>query len=201
MSISLFSDTDLMPPPFSEGLCDWSREDGTPETLTYETARNARLARNDADFGDCLEVRKLDPVQRLRYMGEVPVQRGAFIEFGARVKAMRGPLPEVRAASFAGGIHASVISGLPLQGPVTRLENFETVYLVRAVIGPKAMPGVDLVWDSRAVYAHLGIDILGPENSVLRIEQMVVREVTLRFLPGRMPLPGFEPEGFTHQCK
>ncbi len=187
---------DLMPPAFSEGLCDWSRGDGTPDTPTYETARNARLARNDVDFGDCLEVRKVDPVQRLRYMGEVPVPRGGFIEFGARVKAVRGPLPQVRAAAFAGGMHATVIGDLPLLGPVVSVESFERIHVVRAVIGPMALPGVDLVWDARALYAHVGLDILGPENSVVRIERMIVREVTRNFLPGRVPLPGFEAEGY-----
>jgi hypothetical protein len=66
---------DLMPPAFAEGLDDWSRGDGTPDSPTYEASGLARLAR-DAELGICLELRTADPVQRLRYMGELPVPAG-----------------------------------------------------------------------------------------------------------------------------
>ena len=93
MNLHATSELDLMPPPFAEGLDDWSCGDGTPESATWEAAENARLARGDADFGTCLELRKIAAVERLRYMGEVPLRAGRYIEIGARVKALRGPLP------------------------------------------------------------------------------------------------------------
>ena len=71
---------DLMPPPFAEGLDDWSRGDGTPDGPTWDAAENARLAREDADFGPCLELRTGGAVERVRYMGEVPLLAGGFIE-------------------------------------------------------------------------------------------------------------------------
>ena len=85
MPIDPYPDTDLMPPPFVEGLDDWSRGDGTPESPTYDRDPAARIARGDADFGICLELRKTDPVQRLRYMGEMPVRPGAFVAIAARL--------------------------------------------------------------------------------------------------------------------
>ena len=36
---------DLMPPPFAEGLDDWSRGNGTPDGPTWEAAENARVVR------------------------------------------------------------------------------------------------------------------------------------------------------------
>ena len=66
-----------MPRAFAEGLDDWSCGDGTPESPTYDEADNARLVRGDADFGACLELRKIAAVQRLRYMGEVPLRPGS----------------------------------------------------------------------------------------------------------------------------
>ena len=92
-----------MPPPFAEGLDDWSCGDGTPDGPTYDASENARLVRDDADFGACMELRTVGPLQRLRYMGEVPLLLGGFIEVAARVKAVRGPLPDVRVAAWAGG--------------------------------------------------------------------------------------------------
>jgi hypothetical protein len=91
MAVSVYHDLDLMPPAFAEGLDDWSRGDGTPDSPTWEAAEDARLARGDPDFGVCLELRKVGPVARLRYMGELPVLRGAYLEVAARLKAMRGP--------------------------------------------------------------------------------------------------------------
>ena len=46
-------------------------------------------------------------VESIRYMGELPVRAGNFIEVAARVKAVRGPLPRVRAAAWPGGATSS----------------------------------------------------------------------------------------------
>ena len=47
-------DLDLMPPAFAEGLDDWARGDGTPESPTYDRIESARIAMNDRDFGACM---------------------------------------------------------------------------------------------------------------------------------------------------
>jgi hypothetical protein len=190
MSLHAETDVDLMPPAFAEGLDDWSRGDGTPDSPTYETAANARLARGDPDFGTCLELRKVDPVARLRYMGELPIRPGAFVEVAARVKALRGPLPLVRVAAWPGGTQGRGLN-LPGAGPLVELAGHGTVVELAAVIGREARPGVDLVWDVHALYAHVGLDLLGPVGGVVRVESVTVREVTRRFTPLGRALPGF----------
>lgn len=183
---------DLMPPPFSEGLDDWSRGDGTPDSPTYDGAENARIARGDAHFGTCLELRKVEPVQRLRYMAELPMMTGSYLEVSARVKGLRGPLPAVRIAAWPGGCHGRVVPGLTGIGPRVALAHHGGVEHVRAVIGPLPLPGVDLVWDDlRVRYAHVGLDLVGPGGGVVRIAGIEARDVTRRFTPFGRSLPGF----------
>lgn len=192
--MSLVADTslDLMPPDFAEGLDDWSCGDGTPACPTYEAAANARIARGDADFGTCMELRTVEAVQRLRYMGEMPVRAGGYLEISATVKAMRGPLPWVRIAAWPGGLGGVGVIGLRSSARTEPLVAHQQVLTLRAVIGPRAATGVDLVWDHRALYAHVGIDLIGAEGAVVRVGCIAVRDVTVAFSPqGRIP-PGFE---------
>jgi hypothetical protein len=181
---------DLMPPAFAEGLDDWSCGDGTPDTPTYDRAAFARLAVNDPDFGTCLELRKVEPVQRLRYMGELPLPRGGFVEIAARIKALRGPLAQVRVAAWPGGAQGKHVPGLATEGPVRSFAGHGILLELKAVIGPEPLPGVDLVWDARALYAHVGLDLVGPTRGVLRVESLTVREVTEQF-GGAQLMPGF----------
>jgi len=183
---------DLMPPAFADGLSDWSWGDGTPDGPAYDEAPFARLATGDPDFGTCLEVRKVEPVQRLRYMGELPLPCNGFVEVSARVKVLRGPLPAaVRIAAFAGGAQGSAVPGLALAGAAMVFPCHATLVTVRAVIGREARPGVDLVWDERALYAHVGLDLTGPDKGVVRVESIAVHDVTPRFRPEGALLPGF----------
>ncbi|HET9069924.1 MAG TPA: hypothetical protein VFN28_14870, partial [Amaricoccus sp.] len=178
--------------------------DGTPESPTWEAAENARLAR-DADFGTCLEIRTGGVVERLRYMGEVPLFAGAFIEVAARVKAISGPLPAVRVAAWPGGAEGRGVAGLPVAARWVPVPAHGGACAIRAVIGRGPRPGVDLVWDERVLYAHVGIDLLGIDlgsdididngragGALVRIESIAVRDVTGRFTPGGRVLPGFE---------
>jgi hypothetical protein len=192
MNLHAHPELDLMPPAFVEGLDDWSCGDGTPDSPTWEGAENARLARGDADFGTCLEIRLSAGIEQLRYMGELPVRAGRFIEIAARVKAVRGPLPAARAAAWPGGAMGRAVAGLAQQGPRVPLAGHGEVCEVTAVVGPEARPGVDLVWDRRVLYAHVGVDLEGPAGGVARVEAVAVRDVSHRFAPSVRPLPGFE---------
>lgn len=183
-------EVDLMPPPFAEGLDDWTWGEGTPDGPSYDEADFARVAPRDAMFGTCLELRTVEPVQRLRYMGELPVARGAFLEVTAALKVVRGPLPKARIAAWPGGPQGFGVAGLPTQGPLETFAGHDRVRVLRAVIGPAALPGVDLVWDERVLYAHVGLDLVGEPGAVVRVGQVAVREVTGDVTGGRL-LPGF----------
>lgn len=184
-------DLDLMPPAFSDGLDDWSRGDGTPDSPTYQFSQDATLVRGDADFGTCLALRKTQAVQRLRYMGEVPLRQGAFIEIAARLKAVSGPLPMARLAAWPGGAGGTGIDDLQAIGQLEPLIAPDAVRDLRMIVGPDDLPGVDLVWDARVRYAHVGLDLVGPLGGVVRIENLRVREVTAAIAGSRL-LPGFD---------
>jgi len=183
-------DLDLMPPPFADGLDDWSQTDGTPDTPTYDALDTVRVPRGDPDFGTCLELMKTQTVQRLRYMGEVPVRAGRFVEISTRIKGVRGPLPMAQMAAWPGGAGGRRVPDLGTAGPLVSLAVHEAVVALRAVIGPEPRPGVDLVWDGRVMYAHVGLDLIGPSRGVVRIEDIAVRDVTRAFGHGPV-LPGF----------
>lgn len=179
---------DLMPPEFSEGLEDWSLGDGSPDGITCDVATNTRLARGDADFGTCLELRKVVPLQRLRYMGEVPYRRDMTIVVSTRLKSVRGPIPGVRAAAGPGGAGGRLLPDLASTGPERTLVCHGRIVEARLVIGPELRPGVDFTWDDRALYTHVGLDLTGPAGGVVRIEAVRVEEVTDGF-----PVPAAHP--------
>jgi hypothetical protein len=187
---------DLMPPPFSDGLWDWSRTDGRPDGPTYGDAGNARLAQGDPDFGICLELRKVSTVERLRYMGELPIRAGAFIEVRARFRQQRGPLGLVRIAAWPGGAGGEGVAGLRTCGTAAHARALGRVGEIVAVIGPEPLPGVDMVWDDRVLYAHVGLDLLGPDNAVMRIENLSVRDVTTGITGRVRVMPGFGTADF-----
>ncbi|HEX9857018.1 MAG TPA: right-handed parallel beta-helix repeat-containing protein, partial [Paracoccaceae bacterium] len=110
----------LMPPPFSAGLNQWSREDGTPGSATYAGQPNAAYVPSDQDFGGCLELSKVDTTQKLRYMGQTPIEPGLYLRVTARVKVVAGNLPSVRIAAWAGRANGTNVS-VPGTGPAVAL--------------------------------------------------------------------------------
>lgn len=90
------------PSAFEFGLDQWSSGDGTPGTPTYDGAANAAFVPADADFGGCMELLKTDGTQRLRYMGQTPLEPGCYLRITARIKAISGNLPDVRISAWAG---------------------------------------------------------------------------------------------------
>ena len=92
----------LMPPPFSDGLALWSREDGRPGQGSYAGQPNAAYVPADADFAGCLELQKTSATQKLRCFQQIPFQPGLYLRVTARVKAISGALPTVAVAAWAG---------------------------------------------------------------------------------------------------
>lgn len=187
-----------MPPAFSEGLADWSNGNGTPESLSYDRlgAENARLVRDDPDFGACLELMKTGPLLRLRYMGEMPIRPASCIEITARAKMITGEPSLVRVSGWPGDQHGRHVPGLPTEAPVAGLERPGAVRLFGAVIGTEDHPGVDLVWPRPAAYGHVGIDIISAGPGIFRVESIQVRDVTALVTGHLRTMPGFNASDY-----
>lgn len=172
----------LMPPAFEQGLSVWSREDGTPGSATYAGATDASLVASDPDFGGALELTKTEAVQRLRYSGETPLLPGCYLRIRARVKALSGPLPSVRIGAFAGGAGGVPVTGVALTGPQVALPDYGRVVEISAIVGTGRRTGVDLSWSTSALYGHFGLDLTGAAGGVVRIESLVIEDITSAFL-------------------
>lgn len=177
MNMAITDGLVLMPPPFSAGLAQWSREDGTPGSASYAGQPNAALVPADQDFGGCLELQKTDSTQRLRYMGETPIRPGLYLRVTARIKAVAGSLPSVRIAAYAARANGTAV-GVPLTGPATTLTSYGQVVTVSAIIGSGNRQGVDMVWGIVPVYGHFGLDLTGANGGVVRIDDLVIEDVT-----------------------
>jgi len=172
----------LMPPPFSAGLNLWSREDGTPGSGSYQGQANAALVTNDQDFAGCLELQKTEVTQRLRSFAQTPVQAGLYLRVTVRVKAVSGNLPSVRIAAWAGDLAGANVAGVPQTGPSVALTAYGEVVTVSAIIARGSRQGVDLPWGTEPVYGHFGLDLTGANGGVVRIDDIVVEDVTNIFI-------------------
>jgi hypothetical protein len=172
----------LMPPAFGNGLDVWSSGDGTPGSDTYANAANAAFVPADQDFGGCLEVHKATSITRLRYMGETPLLPGCYLRVSARIKVIAGSLPNVRIAGYAGKAGGGAVSGVTTTASATTLTSYGNVVDVSAIIGAGQRNGVDLVWGREALYGHFGLDLTGPNGGIVRIDDIVVEDITSVFL-------------------
>ncbi len=172
----------LMPAPFADGLGVYSSEDGTPGSDTYANAPNAAFVPADQDFGGALEILKNQTTQRVRYMGQTPLLPGCYLRVTARVKAVSGSLPSVRIAAYPAQGNGSQVAGVPTTGPATPLTNYGEVVEVSAIIGAGDRGGVDMVWGTDAVYGHVGLDLTGQNGGIVRIDDLIVEDITSVFL-------------------
>ncbi len=172
----------FMPPAFENGLGVWSAGDGTPGSPTYDGSGTGAFVPSDADFGGCLEILKINSPQQLRYMGQTQILPGCYLQIKARVKAISGPLPEVRIAAWAGAAGDTHLTGVIEQGPATQLASYGAVTEITAIIGTGRRPGVDMAWGVSALYGHFGIDIEGANGAVIRVDDLEITDVTGVFL-------------------
>ncbi|MBD3765908.1 MAG: right-handed parallel beta-helix repeat-containing protein [Rhodobacterales bacterium] len=168
----------LMPQPFSAGLNLWSQTDGTPGSASWAGQPDAVLVSSDADFGDCLEMQKTDATQSLRAYAETPFEPGLYLRVTARVKAVSGNLPGVRIAGWPGNASGGLVSGVPQTGPEVVLDSYGKVVTVSAIFGSGNRQGVDVVWGTAPVFGHFGLDLTGPTGGVVRIDDLVIEDVT-----------------------
>ncbi|MDQ7072152.1 MAG: right-handed parallel beta-helix repeat-containing protein, partial [Rhodobacterales bacterium] len=178
----------LMPPAFENGLDVWSSGDGTPGSDTYDGNLNAAFVPADQDFGGCLEVLKADTTQKLRYMGETPLLPGCYLRITARIKAVSGNIPNVRIAGWAGGAGGVHVTGLTEFGPQTTLTTYGQIVEVSAIVGAGLRTGVDMVWGAAPLYGHFGLDLTGANGGVVRIDDIVVEDITSVYLRDMMAM-------------
>lgn len=178
----------LMPPEFEAGLDQWSSGDGTPGSDTYDGVANAAIVVADADFAGCLELQKLQATQKLRYMGQVPVQPGCYLQVKARIKAVSGALPTVRIAGWAGNSSGNHVSGVTEVGTSLTLTSYGSVVEVTAIIGTGNRTGVDMSWGRSATYGHFGLDLTGPNGGIVRVDDIEITDITSAFLRDMLSL-------------
>lgn len=167
----------LMPPPFSAGLNVWSSGDGTPGSPTYDGAANAAFVPSDPDFEGCLELQKTVSTQSLRWMGQTPVIKGCYLRVRARVKAVAGALPSVRIAAFAATAGNAAVPGVTVTGPSVALTTYGEVVEVSAIIATSNRGGVDLSWPE-VHHGFVGLDLTGANGGIVRIDDLIVEDVT-----------------------
>lgn len=168
----------FMPPAFEFGLDVWSSGDGTPGSDTYQNAANAAYVPADADFAGCLELQKTATTQKLRYMGQTPLFPGCYLRITAKVKAISGNLPSVRIAGWAGNGSETHVTGLTETGPSVTLSSYGQVVEVSAIVGSGNRGGVDMVWGDVPIYGHFGLDLTGANGGVVRIDDIVIEDIT-----------------------
>lgn len=181
MNKAITDGLNFMPPAFIDGLADWSSDDGTPGSATYDGAANASLVASDPDFGPCLELQKTDTLQKLRYMGDTPMLPGCYLEVTIRFKVLSGLFPSVRVAAWAGGAGGAHISGLDETGPELLPDTYGRIYSVSAIVGTGERTGVDMVWGTEPVFGHFGLDMTGDNGAVVRVESVVITDKTSIF--------------------
>ena len=171
----------LMPPAFGHGLDLWSSANGVPGDPAYDGASNATLIAADADFGTSLELTKTQNVQKLRAFIDTPLLSGCYLRITARFKAIAGALPSVRIAGWAGNAAGNHIGGVVEVGETVALTSYGKVVEVSAIVGTGTRTGVDMVWGRDAAIGHFGIDLTGSNGGVVRIEDIVIEDVSSIF--------------------
>lgn len=182
MNKAITDGVQLMPPQFALGLSNWSSGNGTPGSDSYQGAANAAFVAADSDFGGCLELQKTTSLQKLRSMIQTPLIPGCYLQVRARIKVLSGALPSVRIAAWAGASGGGHLGGVVETGAATSLSTYGEVVEISAIIGTGLRGGVDMAWGREAGFAHVGLDLTGPNGGVVRIDDIVVEDVTGVFL-------------------
>jgi hypothetical protein len=177
MTLAIFT-----PAPYSQGLGAYSNGNGTNGSPSYANSGTAAFVPADQDFGGALEILKTDATQRLRYKGQTPVVPGTYLQVKVRVKAVSGNLPSVRIAAYAAQSGGAAIAGVVTQGVATPLTTYGAVVEVSAIIGIGNRAGVDMVWGASAAYGHFGIDLIGQNGGVVRVDDIEINDVSNLFL-------------------
>ena len=170
------------PPKFAFGLHHWSSQDGTPGQDDYDNEPNAALVPADQDFSGCLELTKTQAVQKLRAFYQTPLSPGCYLRIRTRVKLVSGAFPTVSIAGWPGAAGNVHLTGVNETGPVTSLNTYGEVVELSAIVGSGNRTGVDLHWGKDAIYGHFGLDLTGPSGGVVRIEDIIIEDISGAFV-------------------
>ncbi|MFH5774482.1 glycosyl hydrolase family 28-related protein [Paracoccus sp. NGMCC 1.201697] len=186
MTIAIVGSKTLMPREFRLGLQFWSRTDGSAGSPTWAAQPNASVVPADEDFGSCLEILKTENVTSLRHMRQTPINPGIYLRISTRMKVIAGNIPQVRIAGFAAASGGANLANVVQVGPTFTVANYGEVVEVSAIVGSGSRPGVDMAWGRNAAFGYFGLDLLGDNNGAIRIENMVIEDVTAAFVPGML---------------
>lgn len=178
----------LMPPAFAAGLTLWSSANGRPGDASYHGAANAALVTNDQDFGSCIELQKTVATQKLRCFTQTPLHRDMYLRVTAKVKAVSGNLPSVRIAAWAGNASEANVTAAVQTGPSVALTNYGEVVTLEAIIGAGNRTGVTMPFGASAIFAHIGLDLTGSNGGTVRVDDLVIEDITSIFLRDMMDM-------------
>jgi hypothetical protein len=182
MNMAITSGSQLSPAPYAEGLDVYSNGDGTSGSPSYATSGNGVYVPADQDFGGALEILKTDSTQQLRYKGKTSIVPGCYLQVTVRLKAVSGNLPSVRIAAYAAQSNGNPVSGVVTEGASVPLTTYGEVVEVSAIVGIGNRSGVDMVWGNTADYGHFGIDLVGQNGGVVRVDDIEITDVSSYFL-------------------
>jgi len=114
-------------------------------------------------------------------MGETTILPGCYLRVTARVKCLSGSLPDIRIAGWPGRAGGSELTGVTTFGPTVSITGYGDVAEVSAIIGTGQRNGVDMVW-AEANYGHIGLDFTGANGCVLRVDDILIEDITSAFL-------------------
>ncbi len=77
-----------------------------------------------------------------------------------------------------GGLH---LTGVVEIGAAKQLTTYGEVVEVSAIVGSGSRTGVDMVWGRAAALGHFGLDLTGNTGGVIRVEDIIVEDVTSVF--------------------
>jgi hypothetical protein len=183
MTIAYTDPAALKPSAFEAGLHLWSGGDGTSSSAGLDGVTGAVVVTGDGDFGSCLELVKTQSTQSVRWFTQTELQNGQYLRIRVSLKALSGSLPTVRAAATPVDASGDVVTGLTTYGPENTFDGYGSVIEVSAIIGGGSRDGVDLAWGQAAQAGHFGFDLTGSNGGVLRIDDVVIEDVTALFLP------------------
>ena len=103
------------------------------------------------------------------------------------MKAIADLMPSVRIAGYPALANGNKVSGLSETGSSTQLTTYGEVVEVSAIIATGDRTGVDMVW-TNAVYGHFGIDLTGASGGLVRIDDIIIEDVTSVFVRDMMSM-------------